>query len=38
LIGEEAGALRWRLPVQAKTLPMPEWITIEPVKEPVHVG
>jgi FkbH-like protein len=37
-IGEEAGATRWRLPLKTKTALIPEWITIEPIKEPVHVG
>jgi predicted enzyme involved in methoxymalonyl-ACP biosynthesis len=37
-IGEELGAARWRLPIRTMAVQIPEWITIEPVKEPVHVG
>jgi predicted enzyme involved in methoxymalonyl-ACP biosynthesis len=37
-IGEELGTSRWRLPIRTVAAPIPEWITIEPVKEPVHVG
>jgi hypothetical protein len=36
-IGEEPGATRWRLPVNTKAA-ISEWITIEPIKEPVYVG
>ncbi len=37
-IGEETGTTKWRLRVGTKAVPIPEWITVEPVKEPVHVG
>jgi predicted enzyme involved in methoxymalonyl-ACP biosynthesis len=37
-IGEELGVIRWRLPIATKAVAIPEWIAIEPVKEPVHVG
>jgi FkbH-like protein len=37
-IGEESGAIRWRLPILTKAVAIPEWIAIEPVKEPAHVG
>jgi FkbH-like protein len=37
-IGEEPGAASWRLPIGAVAVPIPQWITIESVKEPVHVG
>jgi FkbH-like protein len=37
-IGEESGDIHWRLPIATKAVAIPEWIAIEPVKEPVHVG
>ncbi len=37
-LGEQAGASRWSLAVKTRQVSIPEWITIEPVKEPAHVG
>ena len=37
-LGEEEGASQWSLALHGGALPIPEWIAIESMQEPAHVG